>query len=79
VGGSDRSPQVAEIIVALDGDPDGEARAYRVGSTSVLTAPHVIKGAMSVRVRFTSREIRNRIMISGRRPRLTAGTVHRLV
>ncbi|MCA1671097.1 MAG: hypothetical protein LC799_02440 [Actinobacteria bacterium] len=45
---------------------DGEARAYRVGSTSVLTAPHVIKGAMSVRVRFTSREICNRIMISGR-------------
>ena len=45
---------------------DGEARAYRVGSTSVLTVPHVIKGAMSVRVRFTSREICNRIMISGR-------------
>jgi Trypsin-like peptidase domain len=44
--------QVAEIIVALDGEPGRRGSGYRVGPTSVLTAAHVVEGAVSVRVRF---------------------------
>jgi hypothetical protein len=44
--------QVAEIIVALDGEPGRRGSGYRVGPTSVLTAAHVIEGAVAVQVRF---------------------------
>ncbi len=44
--------QVAEIIVTLDSETRQRGSGYRVGPTAVLTAAHVIEGAMSVRVRF---------------------------
>ena len=44
--------QIAEIIVALDGKPGRRGSGYRVGPGVVLTAAHVIDGAVSVRVRF---------------------------
>jgi len=44
--------QVAEIIVTLDGETGRRGSGYRVGPTAVLTAAHVIDGAVSVRVRF---------------------------
>jgi hypothetical protein len=44
--------QVAEIIAVLEGEPGRRGSGYRVGPTAVLTAAHVIKGAVSVRVRF---------------------------
>lgn len=43
--------QVAEIIVALDGEPGRRGSGYRMGPTSV----HVIKGAVSVRVAAAQR------------------------
>ncbi|MGH8883151.1 MAG: trypsin-like peptidase domain-containing protein, partial [Stackebrandtia sp.] len=43
---------VAEIIVGLDREPGRRGSGYRVGPTSVLTAAHVIEGAVAVRVRF---------------------------
>jgi len=44
--------QVAEVIVALDGKPGRRGSGYRVGPEAVLTAAHVIDGAVSVWVRF---------------------------
>ncbi len=44
--------QVAEIIVTLDGVAGRRGSGYRVGPTAVLTAAHVVEGAVSVRVRF---------------------------
>ena len=51
-GGGVVPGQVAEIIVALDDEPRRRGSGYRVGPGAVLTAAHVIDGAMSVRVRF---------------------------
>ncbi|MGH3929277.1 MAG: trypsin-like peptidase domain-containing protein [Pseudonocardiaceae bacterium] len=44
--------QVAEIIVALAGEPGRRGSGYRVGPGAVLTAAHVVEGAAAVRVRF---------------------------
>jgi hypothetical protein len=44
--------QVAEIIVTLDGGAGRRGSGYRVEPTTVLTAAHVLDGAVSVRVRF---------------------------
>ncbi|MGH3852695.1 MAG: trypsin-like peptidase domain-containing protein [Pseudonocardiaceae bacterium] len=44
--------QVAKIIVTLDGGSRWRGSGYRVGPTAVLTASHVVDGAVSVRVRF---------------------------
>ncbi len=44
--------QIAEVIVTLDGEPGRRGSGYRMGPTSVLTAAHVIEGAVSIRVRF---------------------------
>ncbi|MGH3987577.1 MAG: trypsin-like peptidase domain-containing protein [Pseudonocardiaceae bacterium] len=44
--------QVAEIIITLDGEAGRRGSGYRVGPTSVLTAAHVVEGAVSVQVRF---------------------------
>lgn len=46
--------QVAEIIVTLDGETGRRGSGYRVGSTAVLTAAHVVEGAVSVRMRFNA-------------------------
>ena len=51
-GGGVASGQVAEIIVALDDKPGRRGSGYRVGPGAVLTAAHLIDGAVSVRVRF---------------------------
>lgn len=44
--------QVAEIIVTLDGESGRRGSGYRVGPGAVLTAAHVLDGAVAVRVRF---------------------------
>ncbi|MGH3708777.1 MAG: trypsin-like peptidase domain-containing protein [Pseudonocardiaceae bacterium] len=44
--------QTPEIIVTLDGKTGRRGSGYRVGPTAVLTAAHVIEGAVAVRVRF---------------------------
>jgi hypothetical protein len=44
--------QLAEIIVIRDGEPGRRGSGYRVGPAAVLTAAHVVEGAMSIRVRF---------------------------
>ncbi|MGH3765698.1 MAG: hypothetical protein ACRDTX_11210 [Pseudonocardiaceae bacterium] len=44
------SGQVAEIIVSLDGESGRRGSGYRVGSSVVLTAAHVVGSAVSVRV-----------------------------
>jgi hypothetical protein len=44
--------RVAEIIVTLDGEARRRGSGYRVGPAAVLTAAHVLEGAVSVRVRF---------------------------
>lgn len=44
--------QVAEIIITLEGEAGRRGSGYRVGPTAVLTAAHVVEGAVSVRVRF---------------------------
>ena len=51
-GGGVAPGQVAEIIVALDDKPGRRGSGYRVGPDAVLTAAHVIDGAVSIRVRF---------------------------
>ncbi len=44
--------QVAKIIVTLDGAAARRGSGYQVGPTAVLTAAHVVDGAVSVQVRF---------------------------
>src|SRR5690349_1747757 len=47
--------RIAEIIAGKDnGRPAGRGSGYRVTSTAVLTAAHVVAGARSVRVRFNA-------------------------